>query len=154
MVIDAAAEVGVRLHRRDDVQTGVWHGDDKVCAIGVRLQRARVTLHGFAINCTTDLSWYDGIVACGLPEHGVTSLSTVAGRPITVEQVRPIVEAQLAATFDLALGPAPDTECAAFGMVEDQARVRPHRRLAACPNRLTSPRSFELQPLQVAYPNA
>ena len=114
VVIDAAAEAGVHLHRRDDVQTGVWHGDDKVCAIGVRLQRARVTLHGFAINCTTDLSWYGGIVACGLPEQGVTSLSAIAGRPITVEQMRPIVQAQLAATFDLALEPAPDAEHEAF----------------------------------------
>ena len=114
VVIDAAAEVGVQLHRRDAVQTGVWHGDDKVCAIGVRLQRARVTLHGFAINCTTDLSWYGGIVACGLPEHGVTSLSAVAGRPITVEQMRPIVQARLAAVFDLTLEPAPDAEHEAF----------------------------------------
>ena len=43
-VIRTAEEFGVALHRREDVQTGVWHGDDKVCAIGVRLMRARVTL--------------------------------------------------------------------------------------------------------------
>ena len=49
--------------------------NDKVCAIGVRLMRTRVTLHGFAINCDTDLSWFGGIVAWGLPENGVTSLS-------------------------------------------------------------------------------
>ena len=42
-VIRAGADLGVALQRREDVQTGVWHGDDKVCAIGVRLLRARVT---------------------------------------------------------------------------------------------------------------
>ena len=74
-VIRTGADLGIELHRRDDVQTGVFSGDDKVCAIGVRLMRTRVTLHGFAINCDTDLSWFNGIVACGLPRNGVTSLS-------------------------------------------------------------------------------
>lgn len=86
VVIRAAADVGVELHR-SDVQTGVWSGDRKVCAIGVRLMRARVTLHGFALNCTTDLSWYDAIVPCGLENEGVSSLSQLAGREITVADV-------------------------------------------------------------------
>ena len=86
----------------------MWHGDDKVCAIGVRLMRARVTLHGFALNCDPDLSWWDGIVACGLPEHGVTSLSRVAGRPMTVGKVAPLLERHVADVFDLELVPAPD----------------------------------------------
>jgi len=106
VVIDAAGEVGVTLERRDDVQTGVWHGDDKVCAIGVRLLRTRVTLHGFGLNCDTDLSWFRGIVACGLPAHGVTSLSEIAGRRVTVQEMRPIVERHLAHTFDLTFTPA------------------------------------------------
>jgi lipoate-protein ligase B len=106
-VIEAAAGVGVGLHRRDDVQTGVFSGDDKVCAIGVRLMRARVTLHGFAINCDTDLSWFGGIVACGLADHGVTSLSELAGRRVTVDEMRPLVQERLAAAFDLAFERAP-----------------------------------------------
>ncbi len=108
VVIRTAAELDVRLHRRDDVQTGVWHGDEKVCAIGVRLMRARVTLHGFALNCDPDLSWFEGIVACGLPEHGVTSLSRVAGRDVTPAEVRPLVERHLADVFGLELSPGPD----------------------------------------------
>lgn len=83
VVIRAAADLGVALDR-SDVQTGVWADDRKVCAIGVRLMRARVTLHGFALNCTTDLSWYDAIVPCGLSDEGVVSLSALAGRTITV----------------------------------------------------------------------
>ena len=107
VVIRAGADLGVELHRRGDVQTGVWRGDDKVCAIGVRLLRARVTLHGFAVNCDPDLSYFDGIVACGLPGHGVTSLSRLAGRHVTVEEVRPLVEQHLEDVFDLTFEPTP-----------------------------------------------
>ena len=107
VVIRAAADVGVELHRRPDVQTGVWSGERKVCAIGVRLLRARVTLHGFAVNCDTDLSWFEGIVACGLPEHGVTSLSELAGRPVAVGELRPFIERHVAEVFGLDLDAAP-----------------------------------------------
>jgi lipoyl(octanoyl) transferase len=113
-VIRSAAEIGVGLHRRDDVQTGVFHGDDKVCAIGVRLMRARVTLHGFALNCDTDLSWFRGIVACGLPDNGVTSLSAVAGRRVTVAEMSPILQRNLAAVFQLEYRVPPDHVAAGF----------------------------------------
>jgi lipoyl(octanoyl) transferase len=109
-VIRTGGELGVELHRRDDVQTGVFAGDDKVCAIGVRLMRTRVTLHGFAINCDTDLSWFGGIVACGLPDNRVTSLSALLGRDVVVDEVRPIVRRALAEVFDLAYEPAPGQE--------------------------------------------
>ena len=100
-VIRTGSEFGAELRRREDVQTGVWHGDDKVCAIGVRLMRARVTLHGFALNCDPDLSWWDGIVACGLPGHGATSLSRIAERRITVPEAVPVLERHIADVFGL-----------------------------------------------------
>jgi lipoyl(octanoyl) transferase len=103
VVIRTGADLGISLERREDVQTGVWHRDDKVCAIGVRLMRARVTLHGFALNCEPDLSYFEGIVACGLPGHGVTSLSRLAGRRVSVDEARPLVERHLAEVFDLDL---------------------------------------------------
>jgi lipoyl(octanoyl) transferase len=102
VVILAASDVGIELHRRHDVQTGVWSGDMKVAAIGVRLMRARVTLHGVAINCDTDLSWFDGIVACGLPDHRMTSLSDLSGGSVSVADLRPRVIRRLADVFDLA----------------------------------------------------
>ena len=117
VVIRAADEIGVELHRRQDVQTGVWSGDRKVCAIGVRLMRARVTLHGFAINCDTDLSCFEGIVACGLPDHRMTSLSELAGRRVTVQEIQPLLEKQLADVFDLDL-------TAAGSMVAELAPLR------------------------------
>jgi lipoyl(octanoyl) transferase len=104
VVIRAAADVGVALHR-SDVQTGVWSGPRKVCAIGVRLMRMRVSLHGFALNCTTDLSWYDAIVPCGLADEGVTTISHLAGREITVEEMTPIVARRFEDVFGAALEP-------------------------------------------------
>jgi lipoyl(octanoyl) transferase len=106
-VIGICADVGVPSERRPDVQTGVWVDDDKICAIGVRLMRARVTLHGFALNCETDLSWFRGIVACGLPEHGQTSLSDQLGRRVRVADALPLAERHLAEVFDLSFQPAP-----------------------------------------------
>jgi lipoyl(octanoyl) transferase len=90
-VIRASAEAGIRGLGRNPVNAGVWAGDRKVCAIGVRVLAARVTLHGFALNCTTDLAWFDAIVACGLADTGVTTLSALAGRPVTVDEIRPLV---------------------------------------------------------------
>ena len=104
VVIRSAAEIGIPLHR-NVIQTGVWAGDRKVCAIGVRLMRMRVSLHGFALNCDTDLSWYDAIVPCGLAEEGVTSLSELAGRRVPVDELAPIVARRFAEVFDLELDP-------------------------------------------------
>jgi lipoyl(octanoyl) transferase len=102
VVIRASADVGVPLHR-SDIQTGVWSGGSKVCAIGVRLMRMRVSLHGFALNCTIDPSWYDAIVPCGLAGEGVTSLSRLAGREIAVDEMAPIVARRFEEVFGLEL---------------------------------------------------
>jgi lipoyl(octanoyl) transferase len=51
-------------------------------------------LHGVAINCDVDLSWFDGIVPCGLPDHRATSLSRIVGRPVRASELRgPVVRA-------------------------------------------------------------
>ena len=83
--------------------------------------RARVTLHGFAMNCDTDLSWYDGIVACGLPDHGVTSLSELAGRDVSVNHMRPIVERHLADVLGVDLSLAPPEAASTFALVQASA---------------------------------
>ena len=77
-----------------------WHGDRpprperKIAAIGIRVARG-VTLHGFALNVDPDLTAFDGIVPCGLEGVGVTSLRAELGRDVTVDEVRPMVEAHL-----------------------------------------------------------
>jgi lipoyl(octanoyl) transferase len=118
VVIRTCADLGVAATRRDDVQTGVWAGEDKICAIGVRLMRTRVTLHGFALNCDTDLSWFGGIVACGLPDRGQTSLSEELGRRVTVEDTVPAAARHLAEVFDLDLGDAPDDVVSPFRVAD------------------------------------
>jgi lipoyl(octanoyl) transferase len=106
-VIRAAADVGIELGR-DAERTGVWAGDRKVCAIGVKLTHARVTLHGFALNCSTELTWYDAIVPCGLADRGVTTLTHLAGRDITVDEMAPLVIARFEEVFDVRLAAGPD----------------------------------------------
>lgn len=103
-IIRAASDLGVALGRNRD--TGVWSADRKACAIGVRVSRG-ITLHGFALNCNTDLSWYGAIVPCGLEDRGVTSLTDLAGTEITVDRALPVVAERFAEVFDRRLSPAP-----------------------------------------------
>jgi lipoyl(octanoyl) transferase len=104
VIIRASADLGIMVGRNRD--TGVWAGDRKVCAIGVRVSRA-VTLHGFALNCSTDLSWYDAIVPCGLSDRGVTSLSQLARRDVTTADALPRVIRRFEEVFERRLIPAP-----------------------------------------------
>ncbi|MCZ6775471.1 MAG: lipoyl(octanoyl) transferase LipB [Ignavibacteria bacterium] len=74
------------LGRRIDGYTGVWVDDDKICAIGVKSSRW-VTMHGFALNVNTDLSFFQRIIPCGIFEKGVTSLGQLVGRDVEMEEV-------------------------------------------------------------------
>jgi lipoyl(octanoyl) transferase len=105
-LIIAASRAGVALHR--DRATGVWAGSAKVAAIGIKVIRSRVTLHGFGLNCETDLSWFDAIVPCGLVDRSVTSLSDLAGRRVTVDEMRPSVASSFEEVFGVELSPPPD----------------------------------------------
>lgn len=78
--------------------TGVWIGDLKIAAIGVRISRW-ITTHGFAFNVATDLDFFRLIVPCGIHERGVTSLSRVLGREVGVDEVRPVLARRFAEVF-------------------------------------------------------
>jgi lipoyl(octanoyl) transferase len=99
-LIRACAEFGVRTERVDG-RSGVWLRGSagrpyrKVGAIGIRVSIG-VTMHGFALNCDCDLSWYDRIVPCGFSDAATTTLSAESGRPVTVADAAPVVERHLA----------------------------------------------------------
>jgi lipoyl(octanoyl) transferase len=100
-LIAACAEVGVTGSRVEG-RSGVWvtgDGQDrKLGAIGIRVSRG-VTMHGFALNCNNDLSWYHRIVPCGISDAGVTTLAAEAGAPVPVATMTPLVERHLAAVL-------------------------------------------------------
>ena len=79
--------------------SGVWVGNDKVCAIGVKIDAAGVTSHGVALNVNVDLSYFDHIVPCGLLDKGVTSLQRERGRRVAMERARHAVTSRLAEQF-------------------------------------------------------
>jgi len=98
VLIRALAACGVDA-RRDPRNRGVWVGNDKIAALGIRVSR-QVSMHGFALNVNTRLEDYQGIVACGLKDAGVTSLARVTG----CEQDMAQVKAAVAREFRAVLG--------------------------------------------------
>ncbi|GJM82635.1 octanoyltransferase [Paenibacillus sp. HMSSN-139] len=93
VIIDYLAEFGLEGTRKPEY-TGVWVGDVKICAIGVKFNKSRyhkgfITSHGFAFNVKSGIQeeGFGGIIPCGIQEYGVTSLEDVTGRSFTVEQV-------------------------------------------------------------------
>ena len=103
VLIRAAADFGVRAARAPGL-TGVWVGDDKLAAIGVRLSRW-VTSHGFALNVTTDLDDFALIRPCGLADRGVTSLRRLTGGDVSDAAAADRVARRFAEVFERELRP-------------------------------------------------
>ena len=88
--------------------TGVWldHAGGpnprKICAMGVKASRW-VTMHGFALNVNTDLSYFNHIVPCGIADKAVTSLAAELGHPVPLNEVSGHVQKHMAALFDMEL---------------------------------------------------
>jgi lipoyl(octanoyl) transferase len=97
-LIEVCASYGVTAGRVEG-RSGVWVGNAKVAAIGIRVAQG-VTMHGFALNCDPDLTAYDRIVPCGIRDAGVTSLSVLTGVRVTVADVLPRAESALSAALE------------------------------------------------------
>ena len=96
-LINVCAEVGVKAMRVDG-RSGVWicddKGDRKIAAIGIRVASG-VTMHGFALNVSPDLSKFSQIVPCGIDDAAVTSLAVELNRTFDITEITPIVEKHL-----------------------------------------------------------
>jgi lipoyl(octanoyl) transferase len=92
ILIRALASFGLQAGRKAGL-TGVWAGQGKVAAIGVRVSSGWITSHGFALNVTTDLAYFDSIVPCGIREFGVTSMERLLGRAPAMDDVMTAVVA-------------------------------------------------------------
>jgi len=99
VLIRTAADYGVEAGRIEGL-TGVWVGDEKLAAIGVRIARW-ITSHGFALNVSTDLDQFNLIVPCGIADRGVTSLARLLGRPIDMAEVEFCIIEHFANVFNL-----------------------------------------------------
>ena len=101
-LINTLAEFGLKGERRED-RVGIWlrhaKGEDKIAALGIRVRRG-ITFHGVSLNVNPDLSHFDGIVPCGVSEHGVTSLAALGINASMAE-----VDAALLKNFEPIFGP-------------------------------------------------
>ncbi|MBT2290724.1 lipoyl(octanoyl) transferase LipB [Paenibacillus albidus] len=93
VIIDYLASYGITGDRKPEY-TGVWVGDEKICAIGIKFNKSKfrrgfITSHGFAFNISKGVSnqGFAGIIPCGITEYGVTSLEECTGRTFELEQV-------------------------------------------------------------------
>ena len=102
VLIGVLADFGLRGARKEGL-TGVWVDDRKLAAIGIRVSSGWISSHGFALNVSTDLSFFGTIVPCGIREHGVGSLSGELGRPVPMDEV----EAAAVRSFEQVFGAVP-----------------------------------------------
>jgi lipoyl(octanoyl) transferase len=86
VIIRTCSDYGLDAIRIDGL-TGVWINGEKICAMGVKCSRW-VTMHGFALNVNTDLSFFGHIVPCGIQDKGVTSLSAQLGKEVDEQEVK------------------------------------------------------------------
>jgi len=96
-LIDAVATFGIRAARIGGL-TGIWVGNEKLAAIGVRISRW-ITSHGFALNVAPNLSHFDLIVPCGIQDRGVTSMSRLLGRDVPMADVESAVSSAFQSAF-------------------------------------------------------
>ncbi len=100
-LIEVCIEFGIPAERYCE-RSGVWirdeKGDRKIAAIGMRVAKG-VTMHGFALNVSPDLTAYDKIIPCGYSDTGVTSMAKELDRNVSIEEVIPLVESKILAAL-------------------------------------------------------
>ncbi|HVH64262.1 MAG TPA: lipoyl(octanoyl) transferase LipB [Candidatus Dormibacteraeota bacterium] len=108
-LIDYLAELGIDSEPGERGFTGVWRNGEKLAAIGIKLNRPVVS-HGFALNLTTDLAYFDGIVPCGHVERRPTSVEAVTGVRVPAERAAADYARHFARRFNSAVDWIPSQE--------------------------------------------
>ena len=121
VLIRTVAAFGITAERVEG-KRGIWVGNDKIAAIGVRIARW-VTSHGFALNVNTNLEHFRLITPCGLHGTGVTSISRLAGRVVGMDEVRAVVAETFAEVFERELVPVGESIRLVKVLVHDRDRV-------------------------------
>jgi lipoyl(octanoyl) transferase len=85
VIIRTLKEYGIDSSREEEY-TGVWVGEEKICAIGIKLSRW-ITMHGLALNVNNDLSYFDKIIPCGIFHKGVTSMKNLLGHETDIKEL-------------------------------------------------------------------
>ncbi len=99
VVIRTLASLSIEA-QRDEKHVGVWVGDEKIAAIGVRI-RNWITMHGLALNVNPDLEYFSFINPCGILDKGVTSITGLLSRQVPMEVVVKELVKQFADVFDV-----------------------------------------------------
>ena len=121
VLIRTVADYGITAERVEG-KRGIWVGNDKIAAIGVRIARW-VTSHGFALNVSTNLEHFRLITPCGLQGTGVTSIEKLTGRRVPLDEVREVLTRHFAEVFKRELVPRPETIRLVKVVVHDGDRV-------------------------------
>lgn len=87
---------------REEEYTGVWAGEEKICAIGIKASRW-ITMHGLALNVNNDLSYFDKIIPCGIFHKSVTSISNLKERNIEFDSVKKSILKNLGNVFNISI---------------------------------------------------
>jgi len=85
IIISTLKNINIQSYRRDKL-TGVWVKDEKICAFGVRMARW-TTMHGFALNLNPDMTFFNGIIPCGIFEYGVTSIKELSDTDLSIQDL-------------------------------------------------------------------
>lgn len=105
VMIRMLAEYGI-IAGRIDGETGVWLDEEdpvkarKICAMGVKISRW-ITMHGFALNVNSDLSYFTNIVPCGIQDKGVTTMQKELGREVDMDEVKEKLKKHMADLFSI-----------------------------------------------------
>ena len=107
VIIRSLSEFGIKAGRSEG-ETGVWIDPEisgrarKICAMGVRCSRW-ITMHGFALNVNTDLSYFENIIPCGIQDKQVTSMNRELGQEISMKDAKEAIKRNFEFVFDVSL---------------------------------------------------